>query len=166
MHKQTVPKTKSQVALGSSLVLQVAPEPSPLRDAISFYFAFRTLANGCAMAGSFRVESVEAPGTQVLCAPLGINIQYADFALQKASGQGGGAAAQTAWLEHRDSETRAKMVEHGRLGHPQGEALKRALKETELLWLRSLVPGDLLLKLPPRLALLRNAVARSGPLLH
>jgi hypothetical protein len=47
---------------------------------------------------------------------------------------------QLSWLQLKDEATRTKMVEHIRLGYPQGEALTKALQEMEVTWTIGPVP--------------------------
>ena len=38
------------------------------------------------------------------------------------------------WMTQKDELTRTKIVEHMRAGWPQGEALQKAMAETEIAW--------------------------------
>ena len=134
LYRASLPQQKTEVSLHLSLKLQVDSEPSPIKDLVDYYFRLRILANAYILAGSHKVDSVLAPGTQVVFSPLEVNLNYADQALRKAFAVPSPPAAQLQWLESRDLHTRSKTVEMLRLAMPQEEALTKALAESELLW--------------------------------
>ena len=134
LYRASLPQQQPEVSLHLSLKLQVDSEPSPVKDLVDYYFRLRILANAYSLAGSHNVDSVLTPGTQVVFSPLEVNLNYADQALRKAFAVPSPPAAQLHWLESRDLRTRSKMVEMLRLAMPQGEALTKALAESELLW--------------------------------
>ena len=96
-----------------------------------YYICLRTLANAWALAGNYKVESLEKPGTQVLMMPLEAAMNYADRALRMAIIEGEGSRS---WLERKDLLTRGHMCTYLRRGWPAGEALAKALGETHLDW--------------------------------
>ena len=134
LYRASLPQQKTEVSLHLSLKLQVDSEPSPVKDLVDYYFRLRILANAYSLAGSHKVDSVLTPGTQVVFSPLEVNLNYADQALRKDFAVPSPPAAQLLWLESKDLHTRSKMVEMLRLAMPQGEALTKALAESELLW--------------------------------
>jgi len=130
------PNPEKKVALAAGLVVTVAgkDQSEVVRDVAHYYFALRVLANASAKAGNYEVESKVEKETKVIFAPLDTNLEYADHAFRMALKQTGSAWNMFKWLEEKDLRTRGLMCNYMRNGWPQGEALTKALKETEIQW--------------------------------
>ena len=130
------PHPEKKVALAGGLVvtLEGKEQNEVVRDIAHYYFALRVLANASAKAGNYEVDSKNEKGVKVTFAPLDVNLDYADHAFRMALRQRGTAWGTFKWLEERDHHTRGLMCNYMRGGYPQGEALTRALKETEIKW--------------------------------
>ena len=70
----------------------------------------------------------------MIFAPLDLNMDYAGHAFRMALSQPTTGFAAFCWLENRDHYTRSQMVINMRRGYPQGEALTKALEDSELKW--------------------------------
>jgi hypothetical protein len=134
LYKASQVAAKEEVSLGNHIKVQLQSEPPPLKHTIQYYFGLRILGNAYAIVGQHKVESAVTPSKQVVAAPLSVNLDYADFCLRKASECAMAPDLQLQWLQARDEHTRSRMVELMRQNYPQGEALEKALAETELLW--------------------------------
>lgn len=113
----------------------------PVQSVVDYYWGLRVLANACALAGGYKVKSKVTAGTEVMMAPLDVNLDYADMALRRTMVARLPVSSQVAWLEGRDLSTRGKMVSLMRQGWPQGEALARAVQESHLEWSVAPPPG-------------------------
>lgn len=101
---------------------------------VAYYWGLRILAYAYAYAGIDEVDSHVTKGSKVVAAPLDVNLDYADYGLRVATSPGIPFHRALAWLEDRDTKTRAVMVSLMRQGWPQGEALIEARKETAHEW--------------------------------
>ena len=129
------PKEPHQIALGGGVSVKVGnAEPPPVRKITRYYFGLRVLANAKAIAGTHLVPSKMEAGTKVIFAPLGVNQDYADHWLRRASQWDLGESVVLEWAQQRDEDTRSKEVELVRGGWAQGEALERAIALTEVAW--------------------------------
>ena len=128
------PERKVALAGGLTVTVEGRDKGENVRDVSSYYFSLRILANASAKAGNYEAESKEKEGKKVIFAPLDINLDYADFAFRMTLKQQGNAHAMLKWLLDRDQYTRGLMCNYMRRGYPQGEALTRALGETEIKW--------------------------------
>jgi hypothetical protein len=133
------PHPEKKVALSGGLVLTVEgkDEGEQVRNVAQYYFSLRVLANASAKAGNFETESKAEKDGKVIFAPLDVNLDYADHAFRMALRQGASGYALLKWLEERDLHTRGLMCNYMRGGYPQGEALTKAMKETEIKWVSS-----------------------------
>ena len=80
------------------------------------------------------MASTVREGTQVVFAPLALNITYPDECLRIASSWQVGAGTAVEALKEKDTITRATMCQKMRAGMPQGEALKAAIDEHAIEW--------------------------------
>ena len=80
------------------------------------------------MAGNFPYIC-SRDGPQDVHAPLDINMNYVDWAYERAL-----AMDCLPWLKERDEYTRTLMVSYLRSGYSQGTALKQALSDTTFEW--------------------------------
>lgn len=137
------PKVEKSVALADQMRIEFGQQDeAPARTVIDYYWGLRTLANASAKAGNYPVKSKAAAG-EVTMAPLSVNLDYADFALRSTVEVGLHASGGIGWLELRDTTTRGKMVAYMRQGWPQGEALTRAVAESQVAWtVRGVVGGE------------------------
>jgi len=80
------PKEPQQITLGGGVSVKIGnSEAPPVRKVVHYYFGLRVLANAKAIAGTHQVASKISPGTRVAFAPLGVNVDYADHWLRRAS---------------------------------------------------------------------------------
>jgi hypothetical protein len=130
------PSPEKRVALPGGMSITVAGQEQKevVRDVAHYYYALRILANASAKAGNYMVPSMVEKKTEVVYAPLDINLDYADLAFRHALKQSGTPWATMKWLEDNDLHTRGLMINIMRKGYPQGEALAMAIKETEIKW--------------------------------
>ena len=137
------PRVEKSVPLADQMRIEFGQQDeAPARTVIDYYWGLRTLANANAKAGNYTVKSKASSG-DVLMAPLSVNLDYADFALRSTVEVGLHASGGTSWLEQRDVSTRGKMVAYMRQGWPQGEALTRAVAESQVAWtVRAASTGD------------------------
>ena len=142
------PEKRVMLSGGLSLTVQGEDQVEVVRDVSQYYFALRILANASAKAGNYEFDSKVEKNTKVIFAPLDINQEYADHAFRMALKQPGNSWATLKWLEERDQHTRGLMCNHMKAGFPQGEALEKAIKETELRWSS---PAQSQSSAPPRL---------------
>jgi len=94
----------------------------------------RILANASAKAGNYEWESKGEKDTKVIFAPLDVNLDYADFAFRSTIMQPGTAWVLRQWLEERDLHTRGLMCNYMKGGMAQGEALLKALGDSQIKW--------------------------------
>jgi len=135
-----------QTAGGEVAKLQIGPDDKLiLSSVIDYYFALRIEGNAWAKAGPLLADSKITPGQRVVQAPLSVNLDYADSALRHASATNLPPAQMLAWMEQRDKATRTLMVRYMRRGWPQGEALTKALQETDSVWRQVSADSALLL---------------------
>ena len=129
------PKEPQQITLGGGVSVKIGnSEAPPVRKVVRYYFGLRVLANAKAIAGTHQVASKTSPGTRVAFAPLGVNVDYADHWLRRASQWDLSESVVLEWAQQKDEDTRSKEIELVRGGWPQGEALERALALTEVSW--------------------------------
>jgi len=128
------PERKVNLAGGLTVTLEGKDKEEIVRDVSSYYFSLRILANACAKAGNYEVESKVNEGKKTIFAPLDVNLDYADFALRSALKQEHRLGYNLRWLLDRDEYTRGIMINYMRRGYPQGEALAVALDKSELKW--------------------------------
>ena len=95
-----------------------------------YYQRLRVLSNAYSIAGTFKVDSKQTPGTKVFMAPLGVLLDYCDAVLRHATD----SQATVDWLKVRDEQCRARVVELARQQWPLGEAFAKAYQEQELMW--------------------------------
>jgi len=130
------PNPEKRVALagGITMTMEGKEQTEVISNVASYYFALRVLANASAKAGNYEFGSKVEKGTKVIFAPLDTNLDYADHAFRMALKQNLSAWETLKWIEERDLHTRGLMVNFMRGGYPQGEAILKATKETELKW--------------------------------
>ena len=128
------PEKKVALAGGLMVTLEGKDQGEVVKNVAQYYFALRVLANACAKAGNYEVESKTEKDVKVIFAPLDTNLDYADHAFRMALKQSGSAWTVFKWLEERDLHTRGLMCNYMRCGYPQGEALVKAVKEAEIKW--------------------------------
>ena len=128
------PEKKVAIGGGLKLTVQGEEEKEVVRNVSQYYFQLRILANASAKAGNYQWDSKEEKDCKVIFAPLDVNMDYADFAFRTTMRQPGDAWTLKNWLEERDLHTRGLMVNYMRGGYPQGEALLKAQKDTEIKW--------------------------------
>ncbi|CAK9103822.1 TauD domain-containing protein, partial [Durusdinium trenchii] len=134
LYKASAGASRESVSLGSNIMVQVSSEPPAIKTVIAYYWSLRVLANAYALAGTHKVQSVASASKQVTFAPLDVNVQYADYCLRQVTEVVTNASQQLAWLQSKDENTRACMVEFMRQGQSQGEALQNALTRAEVAW--------------------------------
>lgn len=127
------PEKKVHLPGGMSITVAGQEQKEVVRDVAHYYYALRILANASAKAGNYMVPSEEKDGS-VVYAPLDVNLDYADLAFRNTLKQTGSPYATMKWLEDNDLHTRGLMTNYMRRGWPQGEALLKAIKETEIKW--------------------------------
>ena len=128
------PEKKVHLPGGMSITVAGQEQKEVVRDVAHYYYALRILANASAKAGNYTVPSMAEKDTTVVYAPLDVNLDYADLAFRNALKQTGSPYAMMKWLEDNDLHTRGLMINFMRGGFPQGEALLKAVKETEIKW--------------------------------
>ena len=128
------PEKKVAIGGGLKLTVQGEEEKEVVRNVSQYYFQLRILANASAKAGNYQWDSKEEKDCKVIFAPLDVNMDYADFAFRTTMRQPGDAWTLKNWLEERDLHTRGCAVNYMRGGYPQGEALLKAQKDTEIKW--------------------------------
>ena len=128
------PEKKVSLPGGMSITVAGQEQTEVVRDVAHYYYALRILANASAKSGNFVVDSKTEKEGKVVFAPLDVNLDYADHAFRMTLKQPGTAWTMMKWLEERDLHTRGLMINFMRSGYPQGEALSKAIKETELKW--------------------------------
>ncbi|CAE7300004.1 DNMT3A, partial [Symbiodinium necroappetens] len=117
--------------LGSAkLQLRPDEEARAAQSVAEYYQRLRVLCNAYTIAGTFKVDSKQTPGTKVFMAPLGVLLDYCDAVLRHATDSN----ATIEWLKIRDEQCRARMVELARQQWPLGEAFFKACQEQELMW--------------------------------
>ncbi|CAE7614995.1 ddx1 [Symbiodinium sp. KB8] len=117
--------------LGSAkLQLRPDEEARAAQSVAEYYQRLRVLCNAYTIAGTFKVDSKQTPGTKVFMAPLGVLLDYCDAVLRHATDSN----ATIEWLKIRDEQCRARMVELARQQWPLGEAFFKAYQEQELMW--------------------------------
>ena len=129
-----LPQAREEHNLGGTFRVSVTPEPAPIESVYKYYMGLRILANGYAIAGQHRVPSRVHHGTEVVFSPWDANVNYADECLRKMYAVPMAPHLLLLWLTAKDELTRTKMVELMRNGWPQGEALVKAMAETEIAW--------------------------------
>ena len=134
LYKASAGASRESVSLGSNIMVQVSSEPPAIKTVVGYYWSLRVLAHAYALAGTHKVPSIASPSKQVTFAPLDINVQYADYCLRQVTEIVPNASQQLVWLQSKDENTRACMVEFMRQGQSQGEALQNASARTEVAW--------------------------------
>ena len=130
------PNNEKTVVLSDHVKLQLdKDEQMPVKSVLEYYRCLRILGHAYAIVGQHKVPSKEKPGTDVVFAPLSINLRYPDTVLRIASASSLGPAELLTFVRQRDESTRARLVELVRQGFPQGEALSKAWSEFELQWI-------------------------------
>ena len=128
------PEKKVHLPGGMSITVAGQEQKEVVRDVAHYYYALRILANASAKAGNYLVPSKAEKDANVVFAPLDVNLDYADLAFRNTLKQSGSPYATMKWLEDNDLQTRGLMINFMRGGYPQGEALLKAIKETEIKW--------------------------------
>ena len=130
------PDPVKQVSIGDglSLTVQGKEQQEVVRDVAQYYFRLRILANASAKAGNYEWESKVEKDSKVIFAPLDVNLDYADFAFRSTIMQPGNAWVLRGWLEERDLHTRGLMCNYMKGGMAQGEALLKALSDSQIKW--------------------------------
>ena len=134
LYMTAMPEKKKETALAACITVTLGKEVEPIRSVYKYYVGLRILGNGYAITGQHKVDSKISPGILVAYSPFDTNLDFADVCLRRAHEIGVSGVSQLSWLTQRDEHTRSKMVELMRQGWPQGEALTRALAETEITW--------------------------------
>ena len=108
------------------------------------YDRMRIMAYAIAKGGNFQMTcSVLGPNT--IMAPLDVNVNYADDALQKAL-----LMRSPQWMLERDKATRILMITKIQDGMSQGEALRQAWKECTFEWKDATLEKDAGKRAPTR----------------
>ena len=128
-----LPTTRQQRDLGNNVRLIVDAESDPVMNVYLYYMGLRVLGNAYAITGQHDVPSRAGSGN-VRFAPWEVNCMYADSCLRKVMTTPVRQDLQLQWLQSKDELTRTRMVELMRTGWPQGEALTKAIADTEVAW--------------------------------
>ena len=108
------------------------------------YDQMRIMAYAVSKGGNFTMNcSVLGPGT--IMAPLDVNLNYADDALHRAL-----RMKNPQWMLERDRETRTLMIVYIQEGMSQGEALRRAWKDSNFEWKDATMEKDIGKSVPSR----------------
>ena len=127
---QSMPSREENILLHTGVVLQMHKESlAPLRSAVEYYWALRTLAYAWAFAGNYMCK--DSDGVERKMIGLTESLNYADVSLRNCMEFGGGSLA---WYERNDKLTRGKMASLVRRGDNACTALATALQETHLEW--------------------------------
>ena len=78
------PEKRVMLAGGLSVTVQGQEKGEVVRDVSQYYFALRILANAAAKAGNYEFDSKVEKTTNVIFAPLDVNMEYADHAFRMA----------------------------------------------------------------------------------
>ena len=151
------PQARRQVPLGNTadgmeVSVSVAAEHGNVTMGSVFeYYIGLTVLNAWAFAGSYMVDSRDTHNmsydgssqipVRVVYFDMGRGMQYASFALRRTL-EYAAPGTELAWLESKDLITRSLVVTLTREGHPAGEALATALKETALEWKIGAISGE------------------------
>ena len=152
------PQARRQVPLGNTadgmeISVNMAAEQGnvTMGSVFEYYIGLTVLMNAWAFAGSYLVDSRDSTQTtydgngqvpaRVVYFDMGRGMQYASFALRRTL-EYAAPGSELAWLESKDLITRGLVVTLTREGHPAGEALAAALKETALEWKSGAVSGE------------------------
>ena len=114
--------------------LQGQEQNEVARGVVQYYFRLRILANTSAKAGNYERESKVEQDSKVTFAPLDVNFDYAGFAFRSTIMQPGTAWVLRHWLEERDLHTRGLMCNYMKGGMTHGEALLKALGDSQIKW--------------------------------
>ena len=117
---------KSHKALGKTN--GVAPEGGVITTIHQYWKHARVMAYAMSMAGNFSFTCAKK-GHQPVHAPLDVNMNYVDWAYDRAL-----TMNSLQWLKERDEYTRTLMVSYLRSGYSQGSALEQALADTTFEW--------------------------------
>jgi len=132
--KNRATPTRDQIDVGN-IRLEIAPKREVvIRDTIDYYWGLRVLGNAYAKAGNWLVPRKSNPSEQIRFAPLGINMRYADEALNYVLKSGLNGTEAVSWIRERDHLTRGHMISFMKDGLSQGEALEEAMREHKLEW--------------------------------
>ncbi|CAE7471996.1 Dnmt3b, partial [Symbiodinium pilosum] len=123
------PRNEKAVVLSDQVKLQLdKDEQMPVKSVLEYYRCLRILGHAYAIVGQHK-------STDVVFAPLSINLKYPDTVLRIASSSSLGPSDLLNFVRQKDESTRARLVELVRQGYPQGEALNKAWAEFELHWI-------------------------------
>ena len=130
------PDPVKHVAIGDgfSLTVQGKEQNEVVRDVAQYYFRLRILANASAKAGNYEWESKVEKDSKVIFAPLDVSLGYGDFAFRSTIMQPGIAWVFRQSPEERDLHTRGLMCNYVKVGMAQGEALLKALGDSQIKW--------------------------------
>ena len=136
LYTDHTPDPVKQVAIGDGLSLSVQgkEQHEVARDVAQYYFRLRILANAPAKAGNYEWESKVEKDSKVIFASVDVNLDYADFAFRSTIMQPGTAWVLRNWLEERDLHTRGLRCKYMKGGMAQGEALLKALSDSQIKW--------------------------------
>ena len=129
-----VPTSTQERDLGGQVRLSIGANAPEVDSVYVYFMGLRVLGHAYALIGQHDVPSKAQPGAFVRFAPWQVNAHYADFCLRKVMTTSMSPAQQLPWFHTKDELTRTKMVELMRSGWPQGEALVKAIAETEIAW--------------------------------
>ena len=132
----SMPKVGQDVLLGQNIRMQLnnVDDQHTIANVYEYFCGLRILGHAQAIIGQGLVDSLESPGSKVVASPLDVNIDYADCCLRRVMEAGLSQQDQLPWLQTKDEYTRAKCVELQRQSWPHGEALLKALRDTEVFW--------------------------------
>ena len=106
----------------------VAPEGGVIQTIHQYWKHARVMAYAMSMAGNFPFTCAKK-GQQPVHAPLDVNMNYVDWAYERAL-----LMNSLPWFKERDEYTRTLMVSYLRMGYSQGSALEQALADTTFEW--------------------------------
>ena len=109
-------------------------QTAQINGVFEYYWSLRILANASAKAGNYQADSIVMRMSKVTYAPLDVNMNYADRALQMTMDRNLRPHEAVASLREKDLHCRAIMVSKMRSGYPQGEALEAAMTECKVDW--------------------------------
>ena len=134
--KTSIQASREQNTAG--VIIDVDPqharaERRSIVNVFEYYWALRILMHTWAYVGNFKVKSTVNSEKEVIYAPLGDLLGYADECLRRCMVYAP-QNNQLEWPSDRDKATRGKAALLARKGAPMGEAITEATKELKVEW--------------------------------